>query len=60
MLKPGNGIDAVEAIRKKSLIPVVFITGNPQQISDRFPGCPVVRKPFSDADVTDAVRQTAG
>jgi DNA-binding response OmpR family regulator len=56
MLKPGNGIDAVEEIRAKSPVPVIFITGNAEQVRDRLPACIVVRKPFSEVEVTAAVR----
>lgn len=55
MLKPGNGIDAIEAICDKAPIPVIFITSNPEQVKERMPTCVVIRKPFSDADVAAAV-----
>jgi len=59
MLKPGNGIDAIEAICGKSPLPVIFITSSPEQVQQRLPAYLIVRKPFSDADVTAAVRSLA-
>lgn len=56
MLKPGNGIDAIEAICAKSPIPVIFITSNPEQVHERLPAYAVVCKPFSEADVASAIR----
>jgi DNA-binding response OmpR family regulator len=60
MLKPGNGIDAIEAISKESPIRVIFITSSPEQVRDRLPAYHIVRKPFSDSDVTAAVRAING
>ena len=56
MLKSGNGMDAIEAICQKSPVPVIFITSNPEQVHVRFPAYAVVRKPFSDRDVTAALQ----
>jgi DNA-binding response OmpR family regulator len=59
MLKPGNGIDAVEAICGRVSIPVIFITSSPEQVQERLPAYSVVRKPFSHSDVTAAVHAAA-
>jgi DNA-binding response OmpR family regulator len=58
VLTTGNGMDAIEAICGEKPLPVVFITGNASDVHARLPGFPVVRKPFSTADVVAAV-QTA-
>lgn len=56
MLKPGNGVDTIETICGNTPIPVIFITGNPEEVEGRLPACQLIRKPFSDADVASAVR----
>jgi CheY-like chemotaxis protein len=58
LITTGNGMDAIEAICGEKPLPVVFITGNASDVHARLPGFPVVRKPFSTADVVAAV-QTA-
>ena len=58
-LKVGNGLDAIEAICGNGPIPVIFITSDPEQVRQRLPAFPVVRKPFLDADVTAAVQSLA-
>jgi DNA-binding response OmpR family regulator len=55
-LLPGDGVRAVEAICAGANIPVVFITGYPQEIEDRVPGAAVVRKPIQPAELQAAVR----
>jgi CheY-like chemotaxis protein len=59
MLNPGNGIDAIEAICRGRPAPVIFITSSPEQVQARLPAYSIVRKPFSSAEVTEAVRRLA-
>ena len=49
-LLPGDGVRAVEAICKQREIPVVFITGYPEELQDRAPTAVVVRKPVVQAN----------
>lgn len=60
MLKQGSGIDAIEAICQVAAIPVIFITGNPEQVHARLPAYLTVRKPFSQGDVTAAMHLLKG
>lgn len=55
-LNPGNGIDAIEEICCRSPIRVIFITGNPGDVSDRLPLYTVLRKPFCVANLEAALR----
>ena len=55
-LRPGSGIDAVNAICSGPPIPVVFITGSPTEITNRMPEHPVIVKPFTPEDVSMAVK----
>ena len=59
VLKPGNGIDAIEAICGKSPTPVIFITGNAEQVYKRLPNYMVLQKPFSEDALTAAVQSVA-
>jgi CheY-like chemotaxis protein len=54
-LKPGNGIDAIEAICGRSPVPVIFVTSSAAEVEARLPDHPVVRKPFLSADLILAV-----
>lgn len=56
-LKPGSGIDAVQTICSERVIPVVFITGQPDSVRSRMPQHPVLGKPFRASEVEAAVRQ---
>jgi DNA-binding response OmpR family regulator len=56
-LKPGSGIDAVQTICSEAVIPVVFITGQPDSVRSRMPRHPVFDKPFRASDIEAAVRQ---
>lgn len=56
-LKPGCGIDAVQTICSERVIPVVFITGQPDSVRSQMPQHPVLGKPFRGSDVQAAVRQ---
>lgn len=58
-LLPGDGVKAVEAICKDRQIPVVFVTGYPDQIEqrlqERMPEATIVGKPINEAAFNAAV-----
>ena len=54
-LLPGDGLNAVQAICEKRDIPVVFITGYADELSDRAPDAIVVQKPIDEAELASAV-----
>jgi two-component system, response regulator PdtaR len=56
-LLPGDGIDAVAAIRADRKIPVVFITGFAEDVLERLPDAIVVQKPIKTAELRFAVEQ---
>jgi len=60
-LLPGDGLRAVEAICLGRDVPVVFITGYPDELMDRLRGrlaaAPIVRKPIDQAELGAAVRR---
>jgi DNA-binding response OmpR family regulator len=59
-LLPGDGVRAVETICAKRKIPVVFVTGFPDDVSERLPDrlsdAAVITKPISDKEFGTAVR----
>jgi DNA-binding response OmpR family regulator len=55
-LLPGDGVRAVNAICAKHDIPVVFITGYADELTDRVPDAIVVQKPIDENDLATAVR----
>ena len=55
-LSDGSGIAAVRHICRHEAIPVLFITGDPKQIKDAIPDAVILEKPFTHADLADAVR----
>ncbi|MCY7397997.1 MAG: response regulator [Sphingomonas bacterium] len=54
-LRPGCGITAVELICERPSIPVVFITGNPADVTRRLPNHHVLSKPFCETSLISAV-----
>ena len=54
-LKPGCGIDTVLLICSGKSIPVIFITGNADDVKLRIPDAYVLPKPFSDESLAAAV-----
>jgi DNA-binding response OmpR family regulator len=55
-LRPGCGIDAVQAICSERPIPVLFITGSPAEVRTRMPRHALIQKPFSAEDVMHGIR----
>ena len=55
-LKPGCGIETVLRICSGPPIPVIFVTGNPADVTARLPNSHVVAKPFSEKQLIAAVR----
>lgn len=54
-LHRGSGIRAVERIRSKLSVPVLFITQQIKQVRARNPKAPVVKKPFAAAHLPPAI-----
>ena len=54
-LLPGDGFDAVEKIRAKRDIPVLFITGYADELRERAPDAIVVQKPIKREELMSAV-----
>lgn len=54
-LNPGSGIDAVNRICLGPTIPVIFITGTPDEVINRQCLHPIVVKPFTENSVRAAV-----
>jgi two-component system, response regulator PdtaR len=59
-LLPGDGVSAVETIRAKRQIPVVFITGYKSDIVDRVPDAVIVEKPVKEDELKAAVQAVLG
>ena len=59
-LRPGSGIDAVNEICPSPTIPIIFVTGTPDEARRRMPEHPLVLKPFTPDDVKEAVRLALG
>ncbi|MEO6114467.1 MAG: response regulator [Sphingomicrobium sp.] len=59
-LRPGSGIDAVNDICSGPTIPIIFVTGTPDEARQRMPDHPLVLKPFTPDDVKEAVRLAMG
>jgi CheY-like chemotaxis protein len=51
----GTGVGAVRKIRAAFAVPVIFITGDPDQARNCIPDAPVVEKPFSISQLVAAV-----
>ena len=56
-LLPGDGLNAVEAICTKRQMPVIFITGYADELTERAPDAIVVQKPIKSEELEQAVRQ---
>jgi DNA-binding response OmpR family regulator len=54
----GSGISAVKRINASAEVPVIFVTGDPENARLHMPGTPVIGKPFSIHELTDAIEQT--
>ena len=59
-LGPGCGIAAVQSLCSKRTIPVLFITGSPDEVRVRMPGHAMVEKPFNANHITAAIELTLG
>jgi DNA-binding response OmpR family regulator len=59
-LRPGCGITAVQSICSNQLIPVLFITGSPDEVRIRMPGQALVEKPFEADHIMQAIKVTMG
>jgi DNA-binding response OmpR family regulator len=54
-LLPGDGIRAIEALRKHRDVPVIFVTGYPEDVAGRMPGATIVGKPVKQEELAAAV-----
>ena len=54
-LTPGCGISTVITICERVAIPVIFITGNVEDVKRRLPTCRALSKPFSADQLTSEV-----
>lgn len=54
-LMPGSGIDTVLTICDRTPIPVIFITGNVADVTQRIPDAIALAKPLSETDLMRAV-----
>jgi DNA-binding response OmpR family regulator len=54
----GSGISAVKRIRDSAQVPVIFVTGDPENARRHMPGTPVIGKPFSIYELARAIEQT--
>lgn len=54
-LMPGSGIDTVLTICNRAPIPVIFITGNVADVTQRMPDTIALAKPFSETNLMHAV-----
>lgn len=59
-LRPGCGITAVQSICNELPIPVLFITGSPENVRVRMPDHGLIEKPFSSDRVIAAVNLILG
>jgi CheY-like chemotaxis protein len=55
-LRPGSGIEAVNLICTGPSIPVIFITGSSDEVTEKVPQYPFIRKPFRAEMLVDAVK----
>jgi len=53
----GSGAGAVRRIRASLQVPVIFITGDPEQARNCLPDAPMLEKPFSVSQLITAVEQ---
>lgn len=58
-LRVGNGIEAVQAIRRRVKVPVVFATASREEVRRQFGRASILDKPFVEADLKRAVDQLA-
>lgn len=58
-LHRGSGISAVERIRAKLKVPVLFITQQAARVRARDPGASVLKKPFAAAQLPPAIAEAA-
>ena len=54
-LNPGSGVEAIRSICRRTPIPVIFLTGSPDEARARYPDHVVLTKPFTDAALRRAI-----
>jgi CheY-like chemotaxis protein len=55
-----SGMDAVDAIRNGSAIPVVYVIATAWEVRARHPDAVIVQKPFSNVELKQAIRSASG
>ena len=55
-LAQGSGVSAVEKILRAGPLAHVFLSGDAEQVRVRKPGVLVVRKPFREAELAEAIK----
>ncbi|HEU0133218.1 MAG TPA: response regulator, partial [Allosphingosinicella sp.] len=58
-LQGGSGIRAVDRIRSKLKVPVLFITQHIARVRARDPNASIVKKPFAAAHLPPAIAEAA-
>jgi DNA-binding response OmpR family regulator len=58
-LRSGNGIDAVQAIRRRVDVPVIFATASHEDIRRRIGEVSIVEKPIQQAELERAIEFVA-
>jgi CheY-like chemotaxis protein len=59
-LRVGSGIAAVSEILRLAYVPCVFISGAPGDILARYPNAIVIRKPFNEDMLAEAIESALG
>ena len=50
-----SGLDAVDTICDRDVIPVVYVTATAWEVRERYPDAVIVQKPFQSADLKKAI-----
>jgi CheY-like chemotaxis protein len=59
-LRDGSGVSAVEKILRTGFIPHVFVSGDTFEIQAVRPSAVVIRKPFFESDLVQAIQRALG
>jgi two-component system, response regulator PdtaR len=59
-LGDGSGVSAVEEILRAEAVPHFFVSGDISAVQALSPGAVCIRKPFGEADITQAIQRALG
>ena len=59
-LSNGSGISAVEEILRTRAIPYVFVSGDISRVQASRPGAVLMRKPYRESDLVQAIQSARG